>query len=94
MPSHMDILGSDHVVDYAVVTHPYPPRRHRNMLLGSNNTQMNIIEATPAVWVGDNCVVNHVITPEDINVGVYFVQYSAKWPKMGIYPLFLETFLN
>ncbi len=25
--SHMDLLGSDHGVDYAVVTHPYPPDR-------------------------------------------------------------------
>ncbi len=50
--SHMEILGSDHGVDDAVVTHPYPPRRHRNMLLGSNNTQMNIIEATRGYgWV-------------------------------------------
>ncbi len=46
MGPHMGILGSDHVIDYAVVTHPYPPRRLRNMLLGSNNTQMNIIDAT------------------------------------------------
>ncbi len=62
MGSHVGILGSTHVVDYAVATHPYPPSRHKNMLLGSNNTQMNIIEATPAVWVGDNRVVNHMIT--------------------------------
>ncbi len=64
----MGILGSDHVIAYAAVTHPYPPRCLRNMLLGSNNTQMNIIEATPAVWVGDYCVVNSVITTEDFHV--------------------------
>ncbi len=28
----MGILGSVHVIDYAVVTHPYLPRRLRNML--------------------------------------------------------------
>ncbi len=71
----MGTLGSDHVIDYAVVTDPYPPSRYRNILLGSNNTNMNIIEATPAVWVGDNCVVNHMITLEESHVGKYIWAY-------------------
>ncbi len=33
--AHMEIPESDHVIAYAAVTHPYLPRRLRNMLLGS-----------------------------------------------------------
>ncbi len=42
------------------------------------------------VWVGDNCVVNLMITP-GIHVGPKIVQCIAKWPKTGG-PLFFETF--
>ncbi len=59
------------------------------MLFGSNNTQMNIIEATPEYGGGgDYCVRNRVITPE-ASLGPIFGQNSAKWPKNGI-PLFFE----
>ncbi len=74
----MGIRGSEHVIAYAVVTHPYPPIPLRNMLLGSNNTQIDIIEAIPQVWVGDYCVRNHMITLEDSHVGPIFRQNSAK----------------
>ncbi len=83
MGPHMGILGSDHVIAYAVVTHPPTPRCLRNMLLGSNNTQMDIIEANRGVWVGDCCVRNHVSAPEDSHVGAILRQNSAKWLKIG-----------
>ncbi len=40
MGPHMGFLGSDHVIACAAVTHPCLPRHLKNMLLGSNNTQM------------------------------------------------------
>ncbi len=82
----MEILGSNHVIAYSVVTHPYIPRSLRNM--GSNNTQMNIIEATPGVWVGDYCAVNSVITPEDSNVGPYICTIKCKMAENRGPPIF------
>ncbi len=51
------------------------------MSVGYNNTQMNIIEAIPWVWVGDNSVRNHMIAPEDFYMGTYFIAKQWKTTK-------------
>ncbi len=42
----MGIPRRDKASTNEVITHPYPPMRLTNMHLGSNNTHVDIIEAT------------------------------------------------
>ncbi len=55
-------LGSE-ASAHEVTTHPYLPRRLRNMYLRSNTTQMIIIEATPGIWGGGYLVSTRIIAP-------------------------------
>ncbi len=77
---------SDHVIAYAVVTHPYPPRRLKNISLGSNNTQMNIIEATPGSMGTQSHDRSRGFSCGDQYLGK-IVQNDQKWG-----PLFFEIF--
>ncbi len=84
----MGFAESDHVIAYAVVTHPHPPKRSRNMLLGANDIQMDIIEAIRGYGWVTTASQSRDHSRRIPSGGPRIGQFSGKWPKIGGPPFF------
>ncbi len=88
---HMGILGSDHAIDYAAVT-THTPGIASIMFIGVLLDPNTIFQTPGWVWVGDYCVVNRVITPEDSHVGPNIWAFIVQNAQKQWSPLFFEFF--